>query len=214
MGYWSEMKVDNYEFDICVDGVVMSRRIDTSDLSRLGLAATVAIQVFKGIYSIVEALNSTHPVVTAEDARGVIKRVPNLEEIAAARDFIAALSRQSLFVELPLSIYLVADAAAQEYLSKRSDPRRFSKPKAGFVYLLKSTSGFWKIGKTKNPDNRLKTFGVKLPFEVEYEHLIPCEDHNAAEYSLHQRFEANRVNGEWFDLSPDDVAYIKTIQSL
>lgn len=214
MGYWKEMKVDGYTFDICIDGVVMGREIDASDRAKLGFAAVVAVQVFQGIYEIVAALNSTFPITTADEARKLVKQCRDLERLAVARDFIAALSRQGMYVELPLDIYLVADAAALAYQSKPQTTRQFSVTRAGFVYLLRSASGFWKIGKTKNPQNRIETFSVKLPFEVEYEHLIPCADMSSAEIQLHQRFATKRTNGEWFALTDEDVAIIKSIQSL
>ncbi len=75
----------------------------------------------------------------------------------------------------------------------------------GFVYILKSETGHYKIGKTTNPDNRIKTFSVKLPFRVEYELLIPSEDHNALEIELHTRFAYCRLDGEWFALTDGDV---------
>lgn len=86
--------------------------------------------------------------------------------------------------------------------------------RSGYVYLLKSASGFWKIGRTANPKDRLKTFSIKLPFEVEFEHLIPCDDMVGAETELHRRFADRRINGEWFRLNETDVAWIKTIKSL
>lgn len=80
---------------------------------------------------------------------------------------------------------------------------------AGFVYLLKSPTTNYKIGRTKNPNDRLKTFEVKLPFEVEFEHLIQCVDMYRAEGILHHRFRYRRVNGEWFTLSDAEVFFIK-----
>ncbi len=34
----------------------------------------------------------------------------------------------------------------------------------GYVYLLQSPTGYWKIGRTSDPNDRMKTFSVKLPF--------------------------------------------------
>lgn len=82
----------------------------------------------------------------------------------------------------------------------------------GYVYLIKSASGYWKIGKTINPDDRMKTFSVKLPFEVEYEHIIPCQNHHMAEDSLHLKYATKRVNGEWFNLEDWEVEDIKRIR--
>ncbi len=83
----------------------------------------------------------------------------------------------------------------------------------GYVYLLchETQPGVYKIGRTKYPDNRLKTFNVKLPFDVHFEWLIKCADMYALEDHLHARFAKNRIAGEWFNLSERDVLYIKRI---
>ncbi len=81
----------------------------------------------------------------------------------------------------------------------------------GYVYLLKSPTGYWKIGRTKNPNDRRRTFSVKLPFEVQYEHLIPCKDMVLLEGQLHEQFSDYRKDGEWFALSDDQVKFIKRI---
>lgn len=85
---------------------------------------------------------------------------------------------------------------------------------SGYVYLLKAHDGYWKIGHTNNPDNRLRTFSVKLPFPVEYEHLIPCDNRLWAEQTLHTRYAAQRIKGEWFELSPEQVEEIKAITKM
>ena len=84
----------------------------------------------------------------------------------------------------------------------------------GFIYLLRSSSGYWKIGLTSAPENRRKTFDVKLPFEIAYEHLIPTNEMKKAETWLHRKFANKRVNGEWFNLSPEDVEWIKGLTQL
>jgi hypothetical protein len=83
--------------------------------------------------------------------------------------------------------------------------------KSGYLYLLRSTTGYFKIGRTTDPTNRIKTFEVKLPFEVAYEHVFPTDDMFGMEKALHSRFAEKRVNGEWFALAPDDVEYIKSL---
>lgn len=82
----------------------------------------------------------------------------------------------------------------------------------GYVYLIQSPTTAYKIGRTINPDNRLATFHVKLPFEVEYVAIIPTDDMYGLERSLHERFSAKRVsNTEWFHLDAADVEYIKSL---
>ena len=71
----------------------------------------------------------------------------------------------------------------------------------------------YKIGMTRNPHDRRQTFNVKLPFQVDYDHLIYAGDMRALEAALHERFKGKLVNGEWFRLSPDDVAFIKSLHA-
>lgn len=94
---------------------------------------------------------------------------------------------------------------AQEAATPPTPPKQVP----GFVYLVRSTTGYYKIGRTKNPDSRIKMFEVKLPFEIELEVLIPTIDMNRLEAELHLRFADKRGQGEWFALTPEDVEYIK-----
>lgn len=86
-----------------------------------------------------------------------------------------------------------------------------TRPKHGFVYLLQSPTSAYKIGRTKDPQSRMKTFGIQLPFEVEYACLIETPDMYDLESRLHSRFAKKRINGEWFNLTNDDVEYIKSL---
>lgn len=78
----------------------------------------------------------------------------------------------------------------------------------GYVYLIKSQYGF-KIGKTVNMKSRTRLFEVKLPFPIEVEHFAWFENYSEAERSLHQQFQAKRLEGEWFNLDASDIAYIR-----
>lgn len=80
----------------------------------------------------------------------------------------------------------------------------------GYVYLIRSPYGF-KIGKTVNIKSRTRLFEVKLPFPISVEHYSWFEDYSTAERQLHDTFHNKRLEGEWFDLSPHDIAHIKTL---
>lgn len=86
-----------------------------------------------------------------------------------------------------------------------------TRDRSGYVYLLKSDSGSYKIGRSKRPDDRLATFSVKLPFPVRYVCLLKSEDMYSLEKELHARFEQRRIDGEWFALSQEDISYIKSL---
>ncbi|MBO1273521.1 GIY-YIG nuclease family protein [Shewanella sp. 4t3-1-2LB] len=80
---------------------------------------------------------------------------------------------------------------------------------AGFVYLIHSQYGY-KIGKTVNIKSRTQLFAVKLPFPIELIHYAWFEDYSFAERTLHLKFASKRLEGEWFNLDDNDIAFIKT----
>lgn len=80
----------------------------------------------------------------------------------------------------------------------------------GCVYVLKS-GNYYKIGRSRQPDKRIKTLKIQLPFPVEVFALIPCERCIDSEMALHELFGDKRVNGEWFHLSPNEVAWVKDV---
>lgn len=80
---------------------------------------------------------------------------------------------------------------------------------SGYVYLLATAIGYYKIGCSSKPLSRLMTFGVQLPFAVECLHTIFSVDMYGLEAELHTRFREKRAQGEWFRLSPADIEYVK-----
>jgi len=83
----------------------------------------------------------------------------------------------------------------------------------GFVYFIKEDyAGRIKIGKTKDINQRLDTFNVKLPFNVTLIHVIESNNYHYTEKLFHILFQLKRVNGEWFELNDSDVNWIKSGQ--
>jgi hypothetical protein len=98
-------------------------------------------------------------------------------------------------------------------LKEQQRAQKQSRSRAGYVYLLSAVHDptLFKIGRTSNPDDRVKTFNVKLPFPVEYVCLIQTDDMYALESELHQRYADKRVNGEFFALDEHDVTHIRQL---
>lgn len=78
----------------------------------------------------------------------------------------------------------------------------------GEVYLFKS-GRYYKIGKTIDTVRRGKELRVQLPEKSTMIHAIKTDDPSGIESYWHKRFEAKRMQGEWFDLSSSDVKAFK-----
>lgn len=76
------------------------------------------------------------------------------------------------------------------------------------VYILKSSAGLYKIGKTVNLPSRMAAFWSHVPEDLELFAFLPCTSHTATETILHQEFASRWVKGEWFRLSEDDAMSI------
>ena len=77
----------------------------------------------------------------------------------------------------------------------------------GFIYVIKSEYGH-KIGKTKNYESRLNLFNVKLPFDFEIVRLYASSNYHEDETFLHSFFGEQVLNGEWYNLSDNDIESI------
>lgn len=67
----------------------------------------------------------------------------------------------------------------------------------GYVYVLRA-GDYYKIGRAKDADSRIRQLKIQLPFPVEVAYLFPCEDYVATEAFYHRLYADVRVNGEWF----------------
>jgi hypothetical protein len=81
----------------------------------------------------------------------------------------------------------------------------------GVVYLV-HMGEFHKIGKSNDPGRRLYELGLRLPERHDVVHVIETDDPSGIEAYWHRRFASQRTNGEWFGLSPGDVAAFRRRQ--
>jgi hypothetical protein len=89
---------------------------------------------------------------------------------------------------------------------------RSGKKRPGYVYLLSTDEGYFKIGRSKDVPNRYNTLKIQLPFEVKLVHFFYATDYIQAEAELHEQYGEFRVNGEWFLLTMEHVEIIKANQ--
>lgn len=84
----------------------------------------------------------------------------------------------------------------------------------GFIYLAKNSKGQYKIGYSGDLKDRLSGLKSKLKDRnIKFIHLIKADDMPTGEKRLHAKYHEKRVKkgGEWFNLSIEDVLFIKNI---
>lgn len=99
---------------------------------------------------------------------------------------------------------------------KEASERRAAKRlehRPGYVYLISNQTDFYKVGRSKDPVQRLRHLSGGDPSWMLL-HTIKCHNMFTAELDLHDRFFDKRQEGEWFALTPEDVQSIKSIESM
>ena len=212
----AEIVIDGYVFDYAWDGPAYIRGLMLDAVHSHWCQNPAWVAALSKALDLIEPMRSLRSAVCSIDySRGLKYELDEdleyivgaIEKMAPLREYfdLSALDESSSNIQEILRKRASAKEAKQRKLARSRDGR------AGFVYVLKSESGTYKIGRTKNPDDRLRTFSVKLPFAVEYEALIYSSDMIALERDLHLRFADKRVNGEWFTLNEQDMDEIRLI---
>jgi hypothetical protein len=78
----------------------------------------------------------------------------------------------------------------------------------GYVYLARMGKHY-KIGRTASVGRREYELAIQLPQKLALIHTITTDDPVGIEAYWHKRFEGRRGNGEWFELSAQDVKAFK-----
>jgi hypothetical protein len=78
------------------------------------------------------------------------------------------------------------------------------------IYLIKDDkTGFHKIGRSANPRARERTLQAEVPsYKLIWQSdFVDIE----LEKTIHNKFASKRIRGEWFNLTKDDIKYIKDL---
>lgn len=97
------------------------------------------------------------------------------------------------------------DMADIAVMCSRERNRKVRRDELPAVYLLRAGE-FFKIGWTNTLVKRIEDLQSGLPEVAELVHVIRTPDGRGTEALWHRRFAARRVKGEWFRLTPEDIA--------
>ena len=100
------------------------------------------------------------------------------------------------------------DVLAMHWLTlKEKQDLLFADYQRGVVYVIGSEAHpYCKIGVTRvGAKKRLNEFQVGSPFKLHIVKEIHSSHCEQLEEILHEQFESNRIRGEWFQLSPNDI---------
>jgi hypothetical protein len=84
----------------------------------------------------------------------------------------------------------------------------------GWVYLVGTEGGFYKIGRTTKVAERLAALNTGTPGGVTLIYAIYTVDSVDLERLFHDAFEEERVRGEWFALPDRDVEWFGRMADL
>jgi len=82
--------------------------------------------------------------------------------------------------------------------------------RAGVVYVIKSESGLYKIGRACDLERRLREYRTILPVSFTLVLSIATPEASLLEMALHRQFSDKRLHGEWFELDTEDVEWLRS----
>jgi hypothetical protein len=102
------------------------------------------------------------------------------------------------FIEEILKDEVIKKKAVKQLTINYEDTREF-------IYILKGLNSY-KIGYTTNFNKRIKVYKTHNP---NIKTICLIESNNSFEFEsyLHNRFKNKNVNGEWFDLTEEEVLF-------
>lgn len=111
----------------------------------------------------------------------------------------------------PLSEFAPKGLHCRDCIKLYQRARREDRP--GYVYLFRSSTGYYKIGIAKNVEQRRLQLHIPVVFEVECIFQFHVDDMTDIESYLHGVFASKSVANEWFVLDETDLTFIREFAS-
>lgn len=95
-----------------------------------------------------------------------------------------------------------------EYSPTKSYKEKTSSNKTYIYLMIDNSNGYYKIGRSIKPKKRERTLQSEKPT---IDLLFYWSSYLIVETELHEYFADKRIRGEWFNLTDEDIQYIKSI---
>lgn len=109
----------------------------------------------------------------------------------------------------------VSDEDIHEYNAQVTKARQAKKGRftlsAGYIYLLSSSVGYFKIGRALDIKTRMKSHERDYPVKLKLVHSIAVKYMIQCESFLLRLYRDKKMQGEWFELDDEDVDWIKSL---
>ena len=79
------------------------------------------------------------------------------------------------------------------------------------IYILENVENFYKIGYTKDLEQRLKQLGTGNSSDLTVIKTFDTKYDSKIEAYLKKYFKSNNIKGEWFNFSKEEIEKIETI---
>lgn len=109
---------------------------------------------------------------------------------------------------IPPQSRLLWNASVDERRNRAKRPL----PKEGFIYLIESENGYFKLGRSVDVERRLSQHEMDYPLQLRVIHSFASNDVRRDEKRLLRNFSDRQLRGEWFSLELQDVLWFKTIE--
>lgn len=194
------------------DGVCQRYRnwFITSDLTRISFEPTIVVPVWgAGEMSDADIVATFRAAIKMSDRIGFeawLLRSGHYFSLQRLKSFSLAEFRGTntdtydLFQKHKGNSQIVSD-----YWEKVKPIWEGQNPEAGYVYILSDSLGHYKIGRTKHLTNRIKQLSTQPPFAITLVAAFRAIDASFMELSMHAEFMEHRLNGEWFNLTKEQV---------
>ena len=139
-----------------------------------------------------------------KDNNGNVMNIKEMKELISYLEYSVENLDEDAIIETKIEII-------EEKIRELELPKEEKKKEApiGEVYLIKGENGRYKIGYSKNAKTRLKNLRLSSCEDHILIHKFKIKNPYNKEQFLHKKFKDKRCHSEWFELTDEDVEYIK-----